>query len=85
MMFHRHRAKILDAFCDARLKKVFHERNRRKGAALRSALRKRHETVFSFRTQIWSMTLRTSPKCIPPLMDERADTVYGSRFFVEPH
>ncbi len=69
----------------ARAKVVRHERNRGKGAALRTALA--HATGDF--TIIQDADLEYDPKDYPallaPILDGRADAVYGSRFLGGPH
>ncbi len=69
----------------ARAKVVLHERNRGKGAAIRTALA--HATgEFAI---IQDADLEYDPKdyagLLVPLLDGRADVVYGSRFLGGPH
>jgi glycosyltransferase involved in cell wall biosynthesis len=77
--------KILEEFYDPRLKKVFHDRNLGKGAALRSGFAQAtRDYVF-----VQDADLEYDPvdfaQMLPPLMDGRADMVYGSRFLGGPH
>jgi glycosyltransferase involved in cell wall biosynthesis len=69
----------------SRAKVVFHERNRGKGAALRTALA--HATGEF--TIIQDADLEYDPEdyagLLVPLLDGRADAVYGSRFLGGPH
>ena len=67
------------------VKIVTHERNRGKGAAVRSAIGQA-TGVFSV---IQDADLEYDPKDLPallsPLVDGRADAVFGSRFLGGPH
>jgi glycosyltransferase involved in cell wall biosynthesis len=69
----------------SRAKVVLHERNRGKGAALRTALA--HATGEF--TIIQDADLEYDPSDYPdllaPMLDGRADVVYGSRFLGGPH
>ena len=69
----------------SRAKVVMHERNRGKGAAIRTALA--HATGEF--TIIQDADLEYDPKDYPsllvPILDGRADVVYGSRFLGGPH
>lgn len=64
---------------------VFHERNRGKGAAVRTAL----ETATGDFVIIQDADLEYDPSDYPgllaPLLDGRAEAVYGSRFLGGPH
>jgi glycosyltransferase involved in cell wall biosynthesis len=69
----------------SRAKVVFHEHNRGKGAALRTAL----EQATGEFAIIQDADLEYDPKdyagLLVPLLDGRADAVYGSRFLGGPH
>jgi glycosyltransferase involved in cell wall biosynthesis len=76
---------FLQTFHHPNVKIVYHQKNRGKGAALRSgfALASR-PYVF-----VQDADLEYDPKdfalMLPPLVDGRADMVYGSRFLSGPH
>jgi glycosyltransferase involved in cell wall biosynthesis len=67
------------------VKIVMHERNRGKGAAVRSAI----EQATGVFAVIQDADLEYDPKDLPallgPLVDGRADAVFGSRFLGGPH
>jgi glycosyltransferase involved in cell wall biosynthesis len=69
----------------ARAKVVLHERNRGKGAAIRTAL----EHATGDFTIIQDADLEYDPKdyagLLVPMLDGRAEVVYGSRFLGGPH
>jgi glycosyltransferase involved in cell wall biosynthesis len=76
---------FLQQFHHPNVKVVYHQRNRGKGAALRSG--------FALATRpylfVQDADLEYDPKdfllMLPPLVDGRADMVYGSRFLSGPH
>ena len=60
---------------------VRHERNQGKGAALATRLRRGDRRRWSSsRTPTSSTTRREYPKLVRPILDGKADVVYGSRF-----
>lgn len=69
----------------SRVKVVLHERNRGKGAALRTALA--HSTGDYVIVQDADLEYDPAdyPGLLVPLLDGRADAVYGSRFLGGPH
>lgn len=70
---------------DGRAQVVLHERNRGKGAALRTALA--HATGDYVIVQDADLEYDPAdyPGLLVPLLDGRADAVYGSRFLGGPH
>lgn len=76
---------ILKTFDDPRIRIHYHERNRGKGAALRTALRHATGDVVI----IQDADLEYSPEdyhtLLKPIADGRADVVYGSRFLAGAH
>jgi glycosyltransferase involved in cell wall biosynthesis len=70
---------------EPRVRVIHHERNRGKGAALRTgfaAVRGRFTVVQDADLEY---DPREYPKLLEPLLDGRADVVYGSRFLGGPH
>lgn len=67
------------------IRKIFHEKNKGKGAALRTAF----QHVTGDIVIIQDADLEYNPKeyhnLIEPILDGRADVVYGSRFLGGPH
>jgi glycosyltransferase involved in cell wall biosynthesis len=76
---------ILKGLAPGRATVVLHERNRGKGAAVRTAL----ESATGEFAIIQDADLEYDPADFPgllaPLLDGRADAVYGSRFLGGPH
>lgn len=76
---------ILEAIPASNVKVFFHERNRGKGAALRTAL----AAVTGDVVVIQDADLEYDPKdyhvILQPIFDGRAEVVYGSRFLGGPH
>lgn len=70
---------------DQQLRAFFHERNRGKGAALRTGF----EAVCGEIVVIQDADLEYDPRdyktLLEPILDGRADVVYGSRFLGGPH
>jgi glycosyltransferase involved in cell wall biosynthesis len=67
------------------LKLIFHEKNMGKGAAIRSALREVTGNVVIIQDADLEYDPREYPKLLAPILDDRADVVYGSRFLGGPH
>jgi glycosyltransferase involved in cell wall biosynthesis len=76
---------ILSGLIAGRAKIVLHEKNRGKGAALRTALE--HATGDFVIVQDADLEYDPAdfPQMLAPLLDGRADAVYGSRFLGGPH
>ncbi len=72
---------ILDQLDDARVRVIVHERNRGKGAAIRTAV----DNASGAYMVIFDADLEYDPKDIPrllaPVLDGRATVVYGNRTF----
>ena len=65
---------------------VLHEVNRGKGAALRSGIRAATGDVVIIQDADLEYDPNEYPRLIEPIIDDRADAVYGSRFMgAEPH
>jgi glycosyltransferase involved in cell wall biosynthesis len=76
---------FLQSYHDARVKTIFHHKNAGKGAALRSGF----ALITNPYVLIQDADLEYDPKdfaaMLAPLVDGRADMVYGSRFLGGPH
>ncbi|RMG16335.1 MAG: glycosyltransferase family 2 protein [Planctomycetota bacterium] len=70
---------------DARIDLVRHERNRGKGAAVRTALARAGGDVVIVQDGDLEYDPRDFPQLLEPILDGRADAVFGSRFLGGPH
>jgi glycosyltransferase involved in cell wall biosynthesis len=64
---------------------ILHERNRGKGAALRTALARATGELAIIQDADLEYDPADYPGLLAPLLDGRADAVYGSRFLGGPH
>ncbi|MBI2789622.1 MAG: glycosyltransferase family 2 protein [Elusimicrobia bacterium] len=64
---------------------VLHERNRGKGAALRTALARATGDIVLIQDADLEYDPADYPGLLVPILDGRADAVYGSRFLGGPH
>lgn len=71
---------MLAAFSDPLLKVYFHERNRGKGAALRTGFSKACGDIIIVQDADLEYDPQEYPRLIKPILDGNADVVYGSRF-----
>ena len=62
------------------LKLVFHDRNRGKGAGLRSGFAAATGDIVIIQDADLEYDPREYPKLLQPILEDRADVVYGSRF-----
>ncbi len=69
----------------SRAKVVLHERNRGKGAALRTALKHASGDFVIIQDADLEYDPADYPMMLGPLLDGRAEAVYGSRFLGGPH
>jgi len=69
----------------AGIKAAFHERNRGKGAAVRTALSMASGEFAVIQDSDLEYDPADYPLLLTPLLDGRADIVYGSRFLGGPH
>lgn len=64
---------------------VFHEKNQGKGAAIRSGLRRVDGDIVIVQDADLEYDPLDYPTLIKPILEGRADAVYGSRFLGAPH
>ncbi|HEX7052160.1 MAG TPA: glycosyltransferase family 2 protein [Longimicrobiales bacterium] len=64
---------------------VAHERNRGKGAAVRTGIRHATGDVIVIQDADLEYDPRELPRLLEPIADGRADAVFGSRFLAGPH
>jgi glycosyltransferase involved in cell wall biosynthesis len=76
---------ILQALTIPGLKVVLHERNMGKGAALRTGFVRAEGDVVLIQDADLEYDPREYPRLLEPILDGRADVVYGSRFLGGPH
>ena len=70
---------------DGDLKVVFHERNQGKGAALRTGFRHATGQIVIVQDADLEYDPAQFPQLIQPIVEDKADVVYGSRFIGETH
>jgi glycosyltransferase involved in cell wall biosynthesis len=68
------------AAADGRVRPVFHERNRGKGAAIRTAIEHMRGDIALVQDADLEYDPAEIPRVIQPILDGRADAVFGSRF-----
>jgi len=68
-----------------RLHVVFHEKNRGKGAALRTGFERVASDIVIVQDSDLEYDPADYPRLLAPILDGRADVVYGSRFLGETH
>jgi len=76
---------ILQALALPELKVVLHERNLGKGAALRSGFTEAGGDIVLVQDADLEYDPREYPRILGPILDGRADVVYGGRFLGGPH
>lgn len=76
---------ILQTLDISELKLVLHEKNQGKGAALRSGFARAEGDVVLVQDADLEYDPREYPLLLEPILDGRADVVYGSRFLGGPH
>jgi glycosyltransferase involved in cell wall biosynthesis len=64
---------------------VFHDKNRGKGAALRTGFSQASGNIILVQDADLEYDPREYPRLLEPILDGRADVVYGSRFLSGPH
>lgn len=76
---------LLKDLAPSRATVVFHENNRGKGAAVRTALEKATGDFAIIQDADLEYDPADYPQLLAPLLDGRAEAVYGSRFLGGPH
>jgi glycosyltransferase involved in cell wall biosynthesis len=71
---------MAEAARDAQLKVIAHERNMGKGAAIRSALKAASGDIVIIQDADLEYNPADYPRLLKPILDGRADVVYGTRF-----
>lgn len=71
---------LLTKISDTRVRVFFHEQNRGKGAALRTGFERVSGDVVIIQDADLEYNPQEYPKLLAPILDGRADVVYGSRF-----
>lgn len=73
-------SQVIEAIADKRLLKLRHESNRGKGAALSTGIRHANQPITIFQDADLEYSPSSYPGLIAPIIENRADVVYGSRF-----
>lgn len=81
----RERIKERFATPDDTIKLLFHNQNRGKGAAIRTGIKAITGDVCIIQDADLEYDPREYPNLLEPILDGRADAVYGSRFLGGPH
>jgi len=76
---------LLQGLASPGLKVILHERNRGKGRALRTGFAEADGEIVLVQDADLEYNPREYPKLLEPILDGRADVVYGSRFLGGPH
>lgn len=72
--------KLIEAIESSCVENIFHQENLGKGAAIRSALLKATGDIIIIQDADLEYDPNEYPKLLQPILDGRADVVYGSRF-----
>ncbi len=73
-------ADILRQVNNGRVRVFFHEKNQGKGVALRTGFQKAKNDILIIQDADLEYDPRDYPRLLEPILDGRADVVYGSRF-----
>lgn len=76
---------ILEKLNSPNVKVYFHSKNQGKGAALQTGFSKAEGDIILIQDADLEYDPREYPKLLEPILDGRADAVYGSRFLGGPH
>jgi len=77
--------KILEGLNNDKIKVLFHEKNRGKGAALRTGFSKATGDIILIQDADLEYDPREYSKLLQPIFEGHADVVYGSRFLAGSH
>ncbi|MCI5158109.1 MAG: glycosyltransferase family 2 protein [Candidatus Electrothrix sp. AUS1_2] len=72
--------RIIEQLPDKNIVKIFHEKNQGKGAALRSGFARATGDIVLIQDADLEYDPAEYPKLLQPILDGKADVVYGSRF-----
>ncbi|MGE0478877.1 MAG: glycosyltransferase family 2 protein [Phycisphaerae bacterium] len=73
-------SQLPERFPNARIRVIRHDRNQGKGAAIRTAIQHAEGDIIVIQDADLEYDPREYPKLLKPILDGRADVVYGSRF-----
>lgn len=76
---------ILEKIQKPQIKVYFHPKNMGKGAALKTGFSKAQGDIILIQDADLEYNPQEFPKLLAPILDGRADVVYGSRFLGGPH
>jgi len=76
---------LLDSLGDPRIRVVLHPENKGKGAALRTGFAQAQGDIVLVQDADLEYDPREYPLLLAPILDGRADVVFGSRFLSGPH
>lgn len=76
---------ILEKLNQPNIKTFFHTKNQGKGVALQTGFSKAEGDIILIQDADLEYNPRDYPKLLEPILDGRADAVYGSRFLGGPH
>ena len=76
---------LLQELASSQVKVLFHEKNMGKGAALHTGFAKAEGDIVLVQDGDLEYDPREYSKLLEPILDGRADVVYGSRFLGGPH
>jgi glycosyltransferase involved in cell wall biosynthesis len=76
---------LLQNFASPRVRALFHEKNMGKGAALHTGFAQAQGEIVLVQDADLEYDPREYSKLLEPILDGRADAVYGSRFLGGPH
>ena len=72
--------KILSKIKDKNIKIIYHQKNAGKGAAIRTGIQKATGDIIMVQDADLEYSVDDYPKLLKPILDGKADVVYGTRF-----